>query len=91
MNQPHDNPRPPHAGLTHYRVKSGASGGATIRAGPRTNAAILGRLRPGEDWWGTPILGQQVYIRGFGNSHEWVRSDDMRHVWIGLLEKVKES
>ncbi len=85
-----DNPRPPHLGLTHYRVLTAATGGATIRRGPRTNAAILGRLHPGDDWWGTAVPGQQVYIKGFGNSHEWVMSDDARCVWLGLLEKVRE-
>lgn len=84
-----ENPRPLHPGLNHYRVKLEATGGATIRSAPRTNAAVLGRLHPGEDWWGEPISGQQIYIKGFGNSHEWIRSDDQRCVWSGLLEKVK--
>jgi len=84
-----DNPRPEHPGLNHYKVKLSATGGVTIRAAARTNAAILGSLHAGDDWWGEEIPGQLVTRLGFGSTSQWVRSDDMRHVWLGLLEKVR--
>lgn len=86
-----DNPRPSHPGTTHYRVKDGVTLGATIRTAPRTNAAVLGRLKAGDDWRGALVQGQLVFVKGFGSSNMWARSDDARFVWSGLLEQVKES
>jgi hypothetical protein len=75
--------------LRHYRVKATVTGGATIRSAPGTNAAVLGRLHAGDSWVGEPVLGQQIYIAGFGSSAAWIRSMDQRCVWSGLLEEVK--
>lgn len=72
-----------------YVVKDEATAGATIRAAPRTNAAILGRLHAGDHWTGELIPGQLVTIAGFGSSNMWVRSVDMRCVWSGLLQEVR--
>lgn len=85
-----DNPRPSHAGLNHYKVKRAATGGVTIRSAPRTDAAILGSLHAGDDWWGSEQKGMLVTRLGFGSSDRWVVSDDQRCVWSGLLEKVRE-
>lgn len=85
-----DAERPQHYGLQHYRVKRAATGGATIRSAPRRNAAILGRLHAGDDWFGEPAPGQLVTVAGFGTSRDWVRSDDQRWVFSLLLEKVQE-
>lgn len=78
----------PHPLDIHYRVKAAATAGATIRSAPRTNAAVLGHLKAGDDWYGELIPGQLVTIAGFGSSNQWVRSADQRFVWSGLLEKV---
>lgn len=86
-----DNPRPPHAGPKHYRVKWAATIGATIRADSRTNAPVLGRLKAGEDFWGEPVTAKKsTTVYGFGSSSIWIRSEDMRFIWSGLLDEVKE-
>lgn len=72
----------------YYRVKALVTAGATIRSAPRTNAAVLGRLRAGDVWSGEPIPGQTVTIAGFGSSNLWVRSSDMRCVSSVLLEEI---
>lgn len=72
-----------------YRVKRAATAGAIIRSAPRTNAAVLGRLKPGDSWVGEMIPGQLVTIAGFGSSNQWVRDSTMRCVWSGLLEEVR--
>lgn len=72
-----------------YVVKQAVTGGATIRAAPRTNAAILGRLHAGDSWSGEELPGQLVSIAGFGSSATWIRSVDLRCVWSGLLQEVK--
>ncbi len=84
-----DVPDPPYQ-ERRYVVKDEATAGATIRAAPRTNAAILGRLHSGDRWTGELIPGQLVTIPGFGSSNQWVRDSHMKCVWSGLLEKVKE-
>lgn len=40
----------------------------------------------GEDWHGTPIVGQSID----GNT-TWIRSEDFRFMFSGALEEVKES
>jgi hypothetical protein len=75
--------------LRHYRVKASVTGGATIRSAPSKAGAVLGRLAAGDSWVGEPVLGQQIYIAGFGSSAIWIRSMDQRCVWSGLLEEVK--
>lgn len=85
-----DGERPAHPGLTHYRVRRDVTGGATIRMAPHKAGGIMGRLHAGDSWHGTEIVGQRMYVTGFGSSDRWVCSDDQRHVWLGLLEKVKE-
>lgn len=72
----------------YYRVKAAVTAGATIRAAPRTNAAVLGRLHAGDVWTGEPIPGQLVTIAGFGSSNQWIRSSDMRCVSSVLLEEL---
>lgn len=79
-------PRP----LSRYRVLATVTAGATIRAAPRINAAVLGRLRAGDDWEGEPIEGNMVTLHGFGSSRIWIRDSHMRCVWSGLLERVRE-
>lgn len=74
-----------------YVVKQAATGGATIRAAPRINGAILGRLHAGDLWIGELIPGQLVTVPGFGSNNVWVRDSRMMCVWSGLLERVKES
>lgn len=73
---------------SYYRVKALATAGATIRAAPRTNAAILGHLHAGDLWTGESIPGQLVTIPGFGSSSQWIRDSTMRCVWSGLLEEI---
>lgn len=88
-----DNPRPDHLGSVHYRVKNDAAAisHATIRAAPHGHAAVLGRLHPGDEWHGTPQVGQQIFIAGVGGNNVWVRSADFRYVFLGALEEVEES
>jgi hypothetical protein len=82
---------PPDKPLHSYRVKASCTGGASIRAYPRVNAAILGRLHAGDAWEGEEIeASTATYVKGFGSSKVWVRSMDMRWVWSGLLERVRE-
>lgn len=82
---------PPTPHDRQYRVKAAATGGATIRAAPRINGAILGRLHAGDLWIGELIPGQLVTVPGFGSNNVWVRDSRMMCVWSGLLERVKES
>jgi hypothetical protein len=85
-------PAPPEPPLHTYRVKREVTGGASIRAFPRTNAAILGRLHAGDSWVGEAYAAKTAtFVQGFGSSKVWVRSLDMRYVWSGLLEEVHES
>jgi N-acetyl-anhydromuramyl-L-alanine amidase AmpD len=78
----------PPAAERHYRVKRAVTAGATIRAAPRTNAAVLGRLRAGDAWAGLPETGQRVTIAGFGSSDVWICSGQFHCIWSGLLEEV---
>lgn len=80
-----DNPRPTHLGLVHYRVRADATLHATIRASPHQGGHVLGRLAAGEDWHGTPIVGQMV-----DGGNVWVRSEDFRFVFLGALEQVQD-
>lgn len=79
---------PPQQVLTHYRVKMAATAGARVRSAPRTNASVLCKLDPGDDWYGKELDGGQATVPGFGTSARWVRSADMRWVWRNLLEEV---
>lgn len=78
-----DNPRPEHLGVLRYRVRADATLHATIRASPHQGGHVLGRLAAGEDWHGTPIVGQSID----GNT-VWIRSEDFRFVFLGALEEV---
>jgi hypothetical protein len=86
-----DGERPEHVGLRHYKVLPAVTGGATMRTGPAQGAAIMGRLKAGDDFWGEPVEGQRWYIEGFGHGSIWIRSDDQRCIWANLLEEVKQS
>lgn len=74
-----------------YRVKAAVTGGATIRAAPRQNGAVLGRLHAGDPWTGERIAGGLVTLAGFGSTNIWIRSFDLRCVWSGLLEEMSGS
>jgi hypothetical protein len=75
--------------LQHYVVRANVTLGATIRAAPRVNGAVLGRLRAGDAWIGEPIEAATfTFVKGFGSSKTWIRSAAMMYVWSGLLEKV---
>ena len=74
----------------HYHVKAQATAGAVIRAAAYQQAAKLGSLPAGAAWDGVGVPGQQLYVLGFGSSNLWVRSQDSRFVWSGLLEEVQE-
>ena len=81
-------PHPP-SPIGHYTVLQRATGGATIRAFPRTSAAVLGRLAAGDPWEGEQIEAQTAtFVQGFGSSKIWIRALDQRVVWSGLLERV---
>jgi Negative regulator of beta-lactamase expression len=85
-------PHPPASPLHRYVVKSSCTGGASIRAFPRVNAAILGRLHAGDSFTGEEIeASTSTYVKDFGSSKVWVRSLDQRCVFSLLLERVKES
>jgi hypothetical protein len=88
--QTEDRAAAPRSGETHYRVRSNVTSGATIRAAPRKNAAVLGRLHAGDTFWGFAIPGQLVTVAGFGSSATWVRDSTMRCVSAVLLEEVQE-
>jgi hypothetical protein len=77
-------------GDKHYRVKATCVGGATVRAAPRQSGAVLGRLNPGEDFYGEKIDGERHFVTGLGSSAIWIRSFDLRCVWSGMLEEVPE-
>lgn len=79
---------PPQQTLTRYRVKRAVTGGAKVRAAPRTNASVLSTLDADEEWHGKEMDGSATTVPGFGSSNRWVRSADMRWVWAGLLEEV---
>jgi len=78
--------------IAHYRVAAACTGGATIRAAPRQTGAVLGRLHAGDEWEGVEVAAQSAtFVTSFGSSRVWIQSSDMRYVWSGLLEKVRES
>jgi len=73
---------------THYRVRQGVTSGAKVRAAARQNGAVLDMLKAGADFYGESVVGQQIFLTGFGRSNLWVRSAAHTYVWSGLLEKV---
>jgi len=83
---------PPVPPLHSYIVSPRATGGASIRAYPRTSAAILGRLHAGDEWSGDEVqAATATFVAGFGSSRTWVSNPTRGFVWAGLLERVKES
>lgn len=77
--------------IAQYVVKKAATGGASIRAFPRVNAAILGRLHPGDSWSGESFEAKTAtFVKGFGSSRIWIRALDQRCVFSLLLERVNE-
>lgn len=79
-------------GAIRYRVKNelAAVSHSTIRAAPHGHAAVLGRLSIGDEWIGTPQVGQPLYVKGIGSNNVWVRSADFRYVSQVALEEVSE-
>lgn len=75
--------------MPRYVVNMAASGGATIRAAPASRAAVLGRLKPGDDWEGETVDGQLLYVKGYGSSNAWVSHPTRGFVWSGLLMEVR--
>lgn len=89
---PGPSPHPPAAPILRYRVRSTVTGGASIRAYPRTSAPILGRLHAGDEWEGEEVSAPTAtFVAGFGSSRVWISNASRGFVWSGLLERVKES
>jgi N-acetylmuramoyl-L-alanine amidase len=82
-------PPPVPSPVKHYRVKRAATAGVIIRAAPRKNAAVMGRLKPGDAWQGEIVKGGYVTLPGFAPGDLWVEAADGRSVWASLLEEVK--
>lgn len=82
-------PPPPLVSIATYKVKKSVTAGATVRAGPHKDSAVMRRLKAGDSWEGEQIHGDTVTIAGFGSSDVWIRSSGMQCVWSGLLEKVQ--
>jgi len=58
--------------------------GAVIRATPDVRGADRGRVRPGQSFYGDPVYGERVTIRGYGTSPVWIASGQ-GYVWSGML------
>lgn len=71
-----------------YKVKANVTTDVRIRSAARTNASVLGKLVSGDEWWGVPTVGADTSVPGFGSGRIWIRSDDMRFVWAGLLDEA---
>lgn len=80
---------PPSVLIAKYRVKAAVTGGASVRASPHKDGAMIRRLKAGDAWEGERIEGDTMTVEGFGTGKVWVRNAQMQCVWAGLLEEVR--
>lgn len=73
---------------THYKVKANVTAPVIVRSAARQNAAVIKRLKAGDDWWGVEVPGVAATVKGFGTSSTWVKDAEGRYVWRNLLEEV---